>query len=123
MVAKLRSQRPWQHARVGVGGRTTNVRVESQGAQNVEWVGLCYCPPGQGVLGRAMGWRSPPPAPSLFTTAKGEGPEDALSPGDPTARKRGLKAKTLSTITRRCHLSFVTSATCLFSGDSTWTFT
>ena len=70
-----------------------------------------------------MGWRSPPPAPSLLTTAKGEGPEDALSPETLQQGRGACKAKTLSTITLRCYLSFVTSATCLFSGESMWTFT
>ena len=70
-----------------------------------------------------MGWRSPPPAPSLFTTAKEAVPEDTSSPETLQQGRGACKAKTLSTIMLRCSLSFVTSATCLLSGESMWTFT
>ena len=40
-----------------------------------------------------MGWRSPPPAPSFFTTAKGEGSEDGWASWDPTAGERGLQGQ------------------------------
>ena len=70
-----------------------------------------------------MAWRSPPHTPFLFTTAKAEVPEDASSPETLQQGRGACKAKTLSTIMLRCYLSFVTSATCLLSGESTWTFT